>query len=138
MKNARICTTEFQRKDAQIPSSSESWIRVLRALISLNGPDQPHLEPPPHPWAQELYLSSALSPQFLLELYWRSADLLHSHSLAMAPVDPLPIGWFPSLISVLPHFYESASQLLALILAYGLTSWPDLGPASSPRYCLMV
>lgn len=33
-------------------------IRALRALISLNGHDQPHLWPPPHPWALELYLSS--------------------------------------------------------------------------------
>lgn len=33
-------------------------IRALRALISLNGHDQPHLWSPPHPWALELYLSS--------------------------------------------------------------------------------
>lgn len=80
------------------------------------------------------------SPQFLLELYWGRADLLHRYSLslAMVLVDPQPVGWLSSLLSVLPSYYGSVWELLDLILAYGLTAWPGLGPASSPWYCLTI
>jgi len=33
--------------------------RALRILISLNGPDQPHLVPPPPPTGPGAYLNSA-------------------------------------------------------------------------------
>lgn len=34
--------------------------RALRTPIGLNGPDEPHLEPPSTPLGRELYLSSAV------------------------------------------------------------------------------
>lgn len=48
------------------PQLNPAW--VLRALMSLNGPDQPHLELPPTPSAQEPHLSSVLCPKLSPEL----------------------------------------------------------------------
>lgn len=41
---------------------SSSSGRVVSVLVSLVGPDWPHLEPPPTHMAQQLYLSSAWGP----------------------------------------------------------------------------
>lgn len=43
-------------------------VKALRAVISLNGPNQPHLGPLPTPLAQELYLGPALGLHTLFEL----------------------------------------------------------------------
>lgn len=63
----RLLTYHLSSQDYLFPSAVS--VRTLRALVALNGPDQPHLGWPPHtpcPGVPEPHLSSAQGLQSLL------------------------------------------------------------------------
>ena len=96
----------------------------------------------PHPWAQELYLSSAPSIWSLTELCWRSAALLYSCSHASAWLWS-SLRWMSTygLASLLDfcHYGPAWWSLdLILFLTYWLPSWFDLRPTSLPLYCILT
>lgn len=59
--------------EIRLPALTATGVRAPWALTSLNGPDEPHLGPPPTPSAHgwEVYLSSGLGLCSLLELCCR-------------------------------------------------------------------
>lgn len=123
---------------------------ALWALIGLNYPNQPHLGPPmPHPWLQELYLSSA--PGFVS---WFD---LCSWSVCLQLCQGFVWLWllviwlwpcFPCLVLDLPHCHGPAWQsqdvwpwLPSPELILNLTAQLNLitrGPGVAPRLELVV
>lgn len=57
--------------ETRLSALNTTGVRALWALIGLNGPDQPHLGPPPRPSAHgwEAYLSSGLGLCSFLKLF---------------------------------------------------------------------
>lgn len=98
-----------------------------------NGPDQPHLGPPPTAVGPEVLFKLRLEPQ--LEECWSLVqsqlrlvvDLVDSDTNLQA--DFLVLPWF-----CLPHHYESAKWWLDLILTSSLASRLDFGSTSSLCY----
>lgn len=96
-------------------------VRALTTQMGLKDPDQPHLTP--HPWAQDLYLSSAQGLRLFLSciggvLSSSTATVVPGHGVLGLDFNPLtvlliwcrpcPITMDPCLTWDLPHFCDIA------------------------------
>lgn len=104
----------------EILSFGTTECQALSGLISLSGPDQPHLKPSPTPMGQGALFK--LNPEvFSLCLawwvYWFSAWLQLHPCLSMGPAELRFSMWTDLLAS---------GTALCMILLYDLDSWLDL------------
>lgn len=113
--------TAWKRTTAETPLAHTIQVllsvRVLGALMGLDGPAQPPLGPPPTLPAQGRRGSISALPWAFSPCLSYAADVFVSGSLETYPLPGHEPHWSP---------------------AHGPTSWPDLGPASSPWTCLTV
>ena len=72
----------------QLAQISQLAVRALRMLIGLNGPEQPHLGPPPTPMVPGAHINPAWGQHFFSGLCCRGAGLQFTCSHAC----PWPLG----------------------------------------------